>query len=149
MSSPLLRSPNFFLKYMNVGFGKAFVKISATCSSLLTYFTSISAFKYKSRIKWYFTSMCLLLLWNSGFLINLTALILSTNKSKLSTLNSHSEKTFFNQTISFAQEAALTYSASVVDKETHCCFWLCQVIAAPACLQTMPVVDFLVSVSPA
>ena len=52
--SNLFLRPNLCRKYSNLGFGNAFVNISANWSSLLTYVTSILPLLYRSRIKWYY-----------------------------------------------------------------------------------------------
>ena len=134
--------PDFYLKYSNLGFGNAFVHISASYSSLVTYVISISPLLYKSCKRWYLTSICLLL-------FNFTAQVLSTHSIYLNISILHSRNIFYSHIISFAPEAALTYSASVVDRAIHCCRLHCHVMVAFAYLHTTPDVDFLVSLSPA
>jgi hypothetical protein len=103
---------------------------------------------------------CLLPWWNSGFLINLKAFVLTVHNiywifSILYSLYIHyiftiyiyihyillHSKIFFSHIISFTSEAALIYSASVIDKATHCYRSLCHVMTAFAYLHTTPDID--------
>ena len=70
--------PRLSRTILNLSLGTAFVKISAFWLSVGIYITAISWLATYSRIKWNLTSMCFVLLWNSGFFSNLTALWLST-----------------------------------------------------------------------
>jgi hypothetical protein len=54
-------------RFSNLGWGNAFVKMSATFLSEDTRMMVISRFSTFSRIKWYRMSICLVRGWNTGF----------------------------------------------------------------------------------
>src|SRR5712692_2820169 len=93
--------------------------------------------------------MCLVRLWNLGFLASLIAEVLSTsNGVDFSYFSCKYSSIFLSHTISFVASAAATYSASVVESaRTNCLCDLHETAADPR-LIVYPEVDTPVSLSP-
>ena len=111
-----------FLKAQNLHSSSGFVKISASCLSVLTWRKEISPLVSWSLKKWCLMSMCFVFECWTGLLASLMALTLSHIRGIF--VNSHpkSHKVCFIHR-SWAQQApAATYSASAVDKATKFCF---------------------------
>ena len=125
------------------------VIISATISSVLQYWIFRFPFWTSSRMKWYLMAICVLLLWNWGFLVKHIATWLSSyTVAGLAVSFCSSAMSLFNQMASCAAEVRETYSASAVDSATHYCFLLLQLIEAPDSLKRYLEVDFLSVMSP-
>ena len=73
----ILHMPNSLRMYENLSSGNSLVKISANWYSVLMNFSFISWFSTWSLMKWYLTSICLVLQWWTWFLIRLIAPVLS------------------------------------------------------------------------
>jgi hypothetical protein len=71
------KTPSSLHKHTNVAWSKGLVRISASCFSVGTWMRSMFPFSTLSLKKWYLTSICLVLEWNTGFLATLMALVLS------------------------------------------------------------------------
>jgi hypothetical protein len=64
-------------KRVKVAWSRGLVKISASWSCVDTWIKDIFPFSTLSLIKWYLTSMCLVLEWRIGFFETLMALVLA------------------------------------------------------------------------
>lgn len=107
--------------FWKAGCSSGFVRKSAACSSEGMYLIWITDFAVSSRMKWCFTSICLLRFVVSLFLIILIAPWLSI-KSSVGFENAKPNFLYscWSQSICLAASAAGTYSASHVDKEIVC-----------------------------
>lgn len=94
-------TPSLSRKVKNLTFPKGFVRMSATCSSVLMCWSLITPCCTISRIKWYLISMCLERSWNTGFSDRRIPLWLSQMIMMVSNMCSNSSlKSFLNQTAS-------------------------------------------------
>ena len=111
---------NFSLNFSNLSFGSGLVNMSAYCSSVKMYCSRNKFSSNFSLMKWYLISMCLVLLWNSGFFTSRIALWLSTYKvgCSLVALMQISLSSLLIQTKPLTASLAEIYSASVDDNDT-------------------------------
>ena len=91
------------------------------------------------------------LLWYSGFLVSLMALVLLMYSTGvfLAKQDNSSDNKCFNQTNSLASSLAAMISASVVERAVFFCSWLVQDIAPSANIAVTHVVERIVTLSPA
>ena len=109
-------------KAQNLDSSRGFVKISASCFSVLTWRISISPLVSWSLKKWCQMSMCLVLEWLTGLFASLMALSWSHNNGILVKWHPKSWRVCLIQS-SWAQHApAATYLASAVERATQFCF---------------------------
>lgn len=112
-----------FFEFMNTSIFNGFVKISLTWCSVLQWTSSTILFFTYSRIKWYFVSMCLLLLWDTGFFASdMTDLLSTYIVVGPSCVRSHSLKILFNQIAWHVHAAEAMYLASHVERAIVCFF---------------------------
>ena len=71
------------------------------------------------KMKWYFSSICLVLAWKTGFRANWMALWLSLCKTWISLIITKSPTRLVSHIASLHASLAATYCASVVDKVVH------------------------------
>ena len=109
-------------KAQNLDSLRGFVKISASCISVLTWWISISPLVSWSLKKWCWMSMCLVLEWLTGLLASFMALSLSHKSGILVKRHPKSWRVYLIQS-GWAQHApTATYSASTVERATQFCF---------------------------
>ena len=140
--------PSWWRSRWNVSLERALVKISANWSCEETKEGRRRLARKASRITWYWTSMCLVLRWNSGFLMRRKALWLSVKRwvgviwafPRLASRR-------LCQIISFVVAEAAKYSASVVLLAQLVCLREAQKTGPWFTKSTKPVRDFLSSKS--
>jgi hypothetical protein len=108
-------------KRVKLAWSRGLVKISASWSCVGTWIKAIFPFSTLSLRKWYFTSMCLVLEWSTGFFAMLMALMLSHWSGTWVYSSPNSLMVYVIQRSWEQQLAATTYSASVVDCATLDC----------------------------
>ena len=109
-------------KAQNLDSSRGFVKISASCFSVLTWWILISPLVSWSLKKWCRMSMCLVLEWLTGLFASFMALSLSYNNGILVKRHPKSRRVCLIQS-NWAQHApTATYSASAVESATQFCF---------------------------
>lgn len=118
-------------KVKNLTFPKGFVRMFATCSSVLMCWSLISPHCTISLIKWYLMLMYLEQSWNTRFSGRIIPLWLSQKITMVSsTCSNNSLKSFLNQTTSQQAILVAMYLALVVLKATDFHFLLIQHIEA-------------------
>jgi hypothetical protein len=125
------------------------VKISASWSCVGTWIKVIFPFSTLSLRKWYLTSMCLVLEWNTGFFATLMALVLSHWSGTWVYSSPKSLMVYMIQRSWEQQLAAATYFASVVDWATLDCLRENQDTNEDPKNWQVPEVDFLSNRHPA
>ena len=139
-----LPSPSFLTIVECFVFCRGLVRQSANCCIVGTYYTTMLFCSINSRVKWYRTWICLVLLWNSGFSDNLMALWLSTRiLVGLVCGWPISQRNLLSHTVSRAAEARAMYSASVLQSEVMGCLWLDHDTSFFPATNINPLVDFL------
>ena len=120
-------TPNFYLRYSNVSFGRGFVKMFATYSFVSTY-SSLMFFlvTYYLR-KWNLMGMCFVLECITGFLDIFIVHVLSQNIGMGSSyFTLMSSNVCLIQLTCVQHPVAAIYYASTVDRDTEDCFFLDQ-----------------------
>ena len=116
--------PSLSRNFKNTSNLSGFVIISESCSCVLQCTSSTFPSLVKSRKKWNFTSICLLLPCMIGFFDSFMAELLSQKMVVHLLWKCPSfSRTRLNQTPWHAQYAAAMNSASVVDRVTISCFF--------------------------
>lgn len=141
--------PSLSLLFLNCSLLKALVKMSGIWSSVLQYCIHMFPFSILSLRKWYLTSMCLVILWWTGFLAILRAFVLS-HKSGIvwaSTLKSWS--CFFIHRSWSQQNAAAIYSFSAIETATEFYFLVPQEMSEEPRKGAIPEILFLSTWYPA
>ena len=139
-------TPSILLSFTKIGGLRGVVKKSAIWSSLLQNTNSITPFLHKSRRKWNLTSICLLLLYRTGFLDSLIAKKLSQYiKVGSCCWLCRTPSSLRNQIALHELDTTATNSALVVDSAIICCFFDDQVTAPELIINTEPDVLFLSS----
>jgi hypothetical protein len=108
-------------KRVKVAWSRGLVKISASWSCVGTWIKAILPFSTLSLRKWYLTSICLVLEWNTGFFATLMVRELSHRSGTWVYSSTKSLMVYVIQRSWEQQLAAGTYSASVVDWATLDC----------------------------
>jgi hypothetical protein len=109
------RTPSSPRKRVKVAWSRGLVKISASWSCVGTCIKAIFPFSTSSIRKWYLTSMCLVLEWNTGLFATLIALVLSHWSGTWVYTSPKSLMVYVIQRSWEQQLAAATYFALVVD----------------------------------
>ena len=112
------------------------VRISRGLSSMCTFTSSISLSSSTSQMKWYFTTVCFVFAWNTGFFANMIALWLSQCNVGTSTEIPKSPTSRASHIASLHASHAAIYSASVVDMDVQFCKRDRQETAPPVKLKT-------------
>ena len=117
---------------------------SATCYSVGTYLSLIAPFWTMSRMKWYLTSICFDLSWNTGFYVILIQIWLSQRKlvTSISSLNKLANN-FWSHTASLQVEQAAMYYSFVMLSEILVYFLLNHEIMLDPKLKQQPELLFL------
>ena len=142
--------PSLSHSFKNTSNLRGFVITLESCSCVLQCTSSTVPSLVKSRKKWNFISICLLLPCMTGFFDNFMAKLLSQKMIvHLLWIFPSFSRTRLNQTPWHAQYAAAMNSASVVDRVTTGCFFEDQETGPVPSIKMYPEVFFLSSMSPA
>ncbi len=137
---------NMFINLWCRSLDNALVRTSATMCSVGQYSNQTSPFSTRFWTKWCSTSMCFVLAWWVGFLINDIAPWL-LHQINISFFSSMYPKSIIHM-VSFVACVFAMYSAFVVDNAIISCHLLLQEMVPPPIMKTNPVVDLLLSRSP-
>lgn len=130
--------------------GSAFFSKSACISAVGTYCKLKFPANICSRIQWYWTSMCFDRAWKTGFSAKAMALSLLFRVGKaVGRLRHKYSKIVHSHARSFPASTVALYSASVEDRLIVGCFLDIQLTAPPFSVNAYPVVERLVTGSPA